>query len=343
MMINCPRCGFYQPKDKYCAQCGLDIEAYRPPEVPLLKKLFGNPFFQLSSVLLVALVSGLYVYKHNRQEIHERVSFFRQGIQYNRNMNSSLPPPSGDSSTEGQASNESGDLPGELTTTEEGPTSTGSSIPSAAALSAGPMVNAKNLNAKSNEGSHFKIRIQYIEVNEGVLQQIYSESRASGQFNSLGDHVAGLWPQGKKKIASLRGWQVLSKEEKSYEEGVTLQFFAGLRGNDPENDLGLTTYMEVTGVEPQALHGHLEVVRAWREAAAGADPSASIQRRFYPAGLDLAPDAFFFIAGALPRGTAMDTDPYLTNIEPFKLLKNKNRSTEFLIVLDFEKETPGSL
>lgn len=337
MMIHCPRCGFSQPKDSYCAQCGLDIENYKAPEVPFLKKIFSNPVFQLSIVLLVALASGLYVYKHNRQEIHERVSFFRQGIQYNRSLNTSRPPQNDSSATEGQSSDDS-ELPGELVTNDEPSGATGSAVPLGSAASTfkvTPLTTADTVTAKL---SRIKIRIQYVEVNEGVLAQIYSESRASGQFNSLGDHVAGIWPQGKKKIATLRGWQLRSKEEKPFDEGSTLQFFAGLRGNDPENDLGFTTYMEVTGVDLQGLHGHLEVVRAWRDVA-GTEPNSTIQRRFYPASIDLAADSYFFIAGALPRGTGMDNDPYLTNIEPFKLLKNKNRSTEFLIVVDFEKDS----
>ena len=332
-MINCPRCGFSQPKDKYCAQCGLDIETYRAPEVPLFKQVFGHPLFQISAVLLIALTSGIFVYRHNREEIQERVSFFRQGIQYNRSMKSSLPPPN-ETATEGQAVTDEAAVPGELMTTATEDDSAGSPTASAVTPAAAAV-------AKSADNSKIKVRIQYVEVNEAVLSQIYSDSRNSGQFNSLGDHVAGIWPSGKKKITSLRGWQVLGKEEKSYEEGRTLQFFAGLRGNDPENDLGLTTYMEVSGTDLQGLHGHLEVVRAWREPnPTASEPAAAIQRRFYPTAVDLPADAFLFIAGALPRGTGMDTDPYLTNIEPFKLLKNKNRSTEFLIVVDFDKPTP---
>ncbi len=336
MIINCPRCGFSQPKDKYCARCGLDIETYRPPEVPFLKKLFGNPVTQLSLVLLMALGSGLYVYRHNRQEIHERVSFFRQGIQYNRNMNSSLPAAPQTSSTEGQSPSTDMNVPGELVSEHEETSVAAVTVATPGPPSAQPLA-AGTPSTKPSEPSRAKVRIQYVEVTEGVLAQIYSESRTSGQFNSLGDHVAGIWPQAKKKISSLRGWQVLSKEEKPFEEGRTLQFFVGLRGNDPENDLGLTTYMEITGVDAQGLHGHLEVVRAWRETVTANEPTPPIQRRFYPAAIELAPDAHFFIAGALPRGTGMDSDPYLTNMEPFKLLKNKNRSTELLIVVDFDK------
>ncbi len=30
MMMNCPKCGFEQPKDQFCAQCGINVDSYRP-------------------------------------------------------------------------------------------------------------------------------------------------------------------------------------------------------------------------------------------------------------------------------------------------------------------------
>jgi hypothetical protein len=336
MMIKCPRCGFSQPKDKYCAQCGLDIENFQPPKVPLLTRIFGDPFLQLSTVVLIAIGSGFYVYKHNRQEIQDRVSFFRQGIQYNRNMTSSLPPAAAPA-TEGQASSQSSEIPAQLTTeADEVPEKPPAPPPPPA--NPAPEIPAKNADAKSSESNKPQIQIQYVEVSESVREQIYADSRSSGLFNSLGDHEAGVWPQGKKKISGLRGYQALGKETKTFEVGRTLQFFVGLKGSDPENDLGLTTYFEVTGLDNQGLHGHLEVVRAWREP--GPDNANAIQRRFYPAPVELTGESIFFIAGVLPRGSAMDADPYLTNIDPFKILKTnsfKNRLSEFLIALDFDK------
>ncbi len=45
MLINCPRCGFQQPKDKYCAQCGVDMETFKPASPPALKRFFETPSF----------------------------------------------------------------------------------------------------------------------------------------------------------------------------------------------------------------------------------------------------------------------------------------------------------
>lgn len=53
MLINCPRCGFSQPKDQYCASCGVNMEKYTPRKASVVEKFFSNTFVQ------VALVVGL--------------------------------------------------------------------------------------------------------------------------------------------------------------------------------------------------------------------------------------------------------------------------------------------
>lgn len=62
MIIDCPRCGFSQPKDRYCANCGLDIDHFKPVAEPKLKALAQNTAMQviLVVIVVVALASGIY-------------------------------------------------------------------------------------------------------------------------------------------------------------------------------------------------------------------------------------------------------------------------------------------
>lgn len=62
MIIDCPRCGFSQPKDRYCANCGLDIDHFKPAPEPKLKALAQNTFIQITlvAIVVVALASGIY-------------------------------------------------------------------------------------------------------------------------------------------------------------------------------------------------------------------------------------------------------------------------------------------
>lgn len=61
MMMDCPRCGFAQPKDRYCASCGLDVDAYLAKPQPLLIRILQNPNFHLSLIALAVLLIVGYI------------------------------------------------------------------------------------------------------------------------------------------------------------------------------------------------------------------------------------------------------------------------------------------
>jgi hypothetical protein len=338
MLISCPRCGFNQPKDRYCAQCGVDIENFKPPKTPFFKKFFGDPIVQLLFVFVIALSAGLFFYKHSKKELQERVTFFNQGIHYSK----SAP---GSKTEGGVRANEepaeiaavSQDLP-PPTPAAAAPTASAPPPPPSPAAAA-LVADAKTTTSPKATAEKPQMVIQYAEVpSRALLEVIYAESRQSGQFNSLGDHVSGIWPQGKKKIANIKGLKWLGKDTKPAEAGRTIQFFTGLQGDQPENDLGLTTYVEITDIEPQNIGANVEVVRSWREV--NSENAANVQRRFFPAVIELPAESYFFLVGSLPRDTGMINDVYLTNTEPFKILKTnpyRNGDTEFVIFIDFEK------
>lgn len=59
MLMECPRCGLEQPKDKYCASCGLDVEQFLAKPKPLLVRLLQNSNLHLSLIgILIVLVVG---------------------------------------------------------------------------------------------------------------------------------------------------------------------------------------------------------------------------------------------------------------------------------------------
>lgn len=63
MMMDCPRCGFNQPKDTFCANCGLNIEHYKAKPKPLLVRLLQNPNLHLSLIgVMIVLVIGWIFY-----------------------------------------------------------------------------------------------------------------------------------------------------------------------------------------------------------------------------------------------------------------------------------------
>ena len=56
-MINCPKCGFFQPKDDYCANCGVNMESFKAKPVPFFKSIWSKASTQ--STIFIALVITL--------------------------------------------------------------------------------------------------------------------------------------------------------------------------------------------------------------------------------------------------------------------------------------------
>ena len=68
MLINCPRCNFSQPKDQYCASCGVNIDLFIPVRISLRNRLFSNNLFQAFIVILLALCIALYSFKKHESK-----------------------------------------------------------------------------------------------------------------------------------------------------------------------------------------------------------------------------------------------------------------------------------
>lgn len=74
MMVNCPRCGFSQPQDQYCARCGIDMLAFKPAQKPFLQRLVGNTVFQITVLVLIVVTVFTVARQHRRRELAERVA-----------------------------------------------------------------------------------------------------------------------------------------------------------------------------------------------------------------------------------------------------------------------------
>ena len=81
MMHECPKCGFVQPQDQYCANCGLDIDNYKPAPTTLLQKLGKNTVLQLSILVAVVLALTTYVFLKQREAIEKHFAISPQSIE----------------------------------------------------------------------------------------------------------------------------------------------------------------------------------------------------------------------------------------------------------------------
>lgn len=328
MLINCPRCGFSQPDDKYCAQCGVDMETYRPAQISWIKKILGSPILQFGAVFLLAGAAAFFLYHRDQANLQARVSYLKGSAPLNGAENqaaknlmetaSAEPPPESPALDKAVAALDA--------------SSTADKKPDEAA------VPAKALAAKP---SGPVIRVFYAEVTRPALQRIFEESQSTGQFMTFkDDYSAGIIPNIDQKLSpSNTNIKILHKEERHVEMGKSLQWFYGLKDRqDSDTDLGMTTFIEMNEIEAGNYRGNLEIQRTWREVTESGKP-ASIQRRSFPAIFEIGSSTGFFISGVMPYKTNLDNDDDLTNIDVFKILKSddfQRKSSDFVIFVELD-------
>lgn len=347
MLINCPRCGFQQPKDKYCAQCGVDIESFRPVAPPLWKRFLSSSLTQASILSLAAVGVGFYIYKTGALKKEATAKSVRPMVQintYSQNQAASSEAPAPAEILEA-ASNQPQNALGEnpksfsASTTDQNPGAEDAIDAKAlAARATGPSEGEKTKERTLAKSSSPHLIVHYAEVDRRALNAVYESSRRTGQFMSFGEYTAGILPDiGKRLNSSLI--QVLHKEIRSLDSGKSLQWSYGLKDRvDPSVEIGLTTFFEIGELEANNLRGNLEIQRTWREQSPNG--GFELQRKSFPAIFELNDEVGFFMSGVMPTHSNLENEDALTSIDVYQILKSakfRSGESDFVIFIEFEK------
>lgn len=347
MLINCPRCGFQQPKDKYCAQCGVDIESFRPVTPPLWKRFFSSSLTQASVLSLAAVGVGFYIYKSGALKKEATAKPVRQIVQintYSKNRaapTEQAPPIEVVESASNQAQSASAEPASGFAASspDENPVA-GDAMDAKAlsARSANPAEGEKSKDRTLAKTSSPQLVVHYAEVDRRVLSSVYESSRRTGQFMSFGEYTAGILPDINKRLSSSL-IQVLHKEIRSLDSGKSLQWSYGLKDRvDPSVEIGLTTFFEIGELEINNLRGNLEIQRTWREQSPHG--GFEIQRKSFPAIFEINDETGFFMSGVMPTHSNLENDDALTSIDIYQILKStkfRSGESDFVIFIEFEK------
>jgi hypothetical protein len=325
MLVNCPRCGFEQPKDKYCAQCGVDTESFKPPRKSAFKTYLTNPALYVGIAILVAVIFFKTTYKPTTSSLTQRVQFLKGNVQIaNRTAGKTV---------------DANSAARDIASTETAPPAAAAAAPPeppAPTANAAATAPAPKTAAASDEPV---VIVTYAEVPSHAMEKIRDESESTGQFNTFGDYSAGVLPDVEKRLhAEPMKIQVLETTQKTI--GMNERLFDGIHDAEFDEDLGLTTFVELSSFENDIAHGRVEVVRSWRDAADAGVPGA-LQKMPYPAAFDLNPGAGLFIAGILPRKSRVAHFAELTGKKPFQILNSvsfQNKESEFVIFIEFRKK-----
>ena len=333
MLIRCPKCGFQQPTDKYCAQCGVDIENFKPEGASSVKKFFTSPLVHLAVLVALSATLGISFYQQRKISETKEAPLTARILQVNSAPADSI-----------AATAEPMSVANDQTMTESQEASTFTSdTPSPATTGATPTAAESGTTTEANQASSAPtptkspgiphLTIYYAEVSRNEIQNLFEQSQTTGQFMSFGDYTAGIIPALEKRITpSNLNIKVLHREERSIEAKTPLRLSYG-RGN-----AGLEVFIEPTELDAQSFRGNMEVRRNWTELGANQAPEPS--RKAFPASIELTSAAGFFISGILPRKTPVDNDNEITNINVFRILRSpafQRGDSEFVIFIDFDR------
>ena len=346
MLVNCPKCGFTQPKDNYCAQCGVNMSTFRASSDRAWKKWLRSPAFHLTTLSLFLVLGGTVLLSQWRWFSPQEVTSSNSNLpQISRSLTAATPP--------APETHKDSNLPPVPALNESLPTTPPPAEANASSESLTAEREPSNLatpaSAKSDASKEPesqgdstttpntpKIRITFAEIALPALERIYEASRESGQFNQFGDYDAGISPRMADHLSSRQGVKVLHQEQRSL-NGSPLQTFWGLHSGDPDREIGLSLILEKQdSTEAGSTKISLEINRSWRERSNPSDPP-SLQRRNFPALFELPKGYGFFMAGLLPRNIPPEVEN-LISVPPFQIFRSgafRSSQSEMVLIIDF--------
>ncbi len=345
-MMKCPRCGFSQPRDQYCAQCGVDILSYKPPQVPLFDRIVQSPLAQLTFVGLIIFFVASSLMKKTDSSLNERVNYLKGNLQI-----SSQKPNSADSNS-ANAQKDVAISPSPQETAkanlQAGSADTSPTIASSTqSLESRPttsMEKKKGLD-RANEGttdiktSHV-VKVSYYEITNRVRELLADESRNTGQFNSYGrDYFAGLLNQFHHRLPNLGKEAILLHSVvKTVENEKSTFWFVGLEGSNPENQIGFRNSLEISELEPGFFRVNFEILKSWKEITA--PNTTSLVKSSYPLQIEMTKSSACFIGGVLSYSPMSESDDYIASIPPFSILKSpvfRRNESQLITIIEIEK------
>lgn len=343
MLINCPRCGFQQPKDTYCAQCGIDMESFKPANPPFLKRLFSSVLIQLGLIGIVAVGISITLIKPNKFENQPRFTSARSFLQISNTSTSDSS--SSNNAEESPPAEDVAEL-AQAKSAQEGtinayrvanPQDAESREPSEASAKVLPAAAPGSAKAAADKSASSRLLVTYAEVGRNTLNRLFDNSRNTGQFMNLAEYSAGII-SAPAKFTSSPQVKVLLQVEKSIEDLRSFQW-AYLIPNQKESepDIGLMMYLDFNEVDANSLRGNVEVQWNWKDLTNhGNDPYS---RKTFPAFFEISGETGFFMAGVISHQSRLENENSSSH-EIFKIFKSpqfKEGESEFVIFIEYKK------
>lgn len=301
------------------------MQAFKPREKPFFTKLIESTFFQITVLVIVAVIIGQVILGRSGRSVlgFGQKTFKSQGI----SKSESVGEKDTDNFEEVQPTDQNKVIAGAAASLNTGANADGaasSSAAAAAALSrASSEAGAMGANARSgvSAASAVPFKLIFAEVPYSVINSWITESTNNGLYQSLPDYSVGILYDYPKKTDV---FQTLKQVEIKIVPGSSNTNLAGSVNDDGSELIGLATQIDLKSIENDALVGHFNLTKGSRQ---GTDN--------YPSDFELPKGSAFFIIGTLKTENFLAERSRL-QMPPFQIFKSQDfmtHKTEFVIIV----------
>ncbi len=257
-MVACPKCGFEQPKDQYCAKCGVDIDRFERRQNKFGRAFFLHPLF-LSSCLFVVVVLSIFMARQkSRSGADDSGSLSRSRLWI---YSSSSDEKESDSS-EGRRPASELAMASKAISAAVDPSSAPPKEDKNPEKTSDVRAKVKTAAANSFDGHSIELRVYFLEVLKSQVEFYAAESITLNQYIDLGDFKAGILSDLPKKIADKRFSKLVHQSEvKKLSAGnMNLIWFEGIAKDDAKIGLEFGVSLQ-DFADSDLIRGTLELNR----------------------------------------------------------------------------------
>ncbi len=329
MLINCPKCGFSQPKDHYCAHCGVNIDRFRPENSFSIKKIFKNTFLQLSLVFIIAAATTSFILTNDQSPNKNQIVKFRKNVSSSTNNSSKSDSKSVNSLSQMQtesfntnentviveAQNE--DIKNSLVKANLNNTQSQNINESSDALT------DQNNDPSKLANKPISYDISFYEIEQNLYQELYKKYRdeALEQFAPNDIMVSQVNIQAFLTAVKNRP---LNSEIKASQSNVNEKFIYGLTSTSDSAFQGITLDLRFYNEDQKTIYGTLKFLK-----------SSNVSSRQFNLKLSLKKNHIFLFQFKNDLA-GFENNENLKKISPFQILKSPkyiNRETEFIFAI----------
>jgi hypothetical protein len=342
MMVNCPKCGFSQPDDQYCANCGVDMVMYRAKRSPSGFRFLSNTKFHLSVLAAVAVVGGFYVRSVNKSTVDRTISDTPVARDVDQ-QESALAEAQADVADSRKQMNETNAASvSSLNDLGQGSTPQAASdqgsaqglvaqapAPSAGGAPASTATTSVAAGIRAAVQPAQNLRVTYIEAQTAFLQDLLNESQ---QGSGDGTVSWGVFQNLDQRLTGSRNWHSLgTPSTKPIAINKRNLFFSTM----PDQTAGLTVQVIPLARDEAGTRLQVDANRTLRDPAATAADSYNFRM---PENFTLPKGSALIVTGVLPHRPLSDGETQLyRNLNVLKSMTGdpfRSGATDIAIIVE---------